>query len=66
MQLIDPSKELSENTIAEIFDNPDGEPEEPPRGELQAPNPEECAFLDEALNIKAPGPWAPIYRQLIH
>ena len=57
MQLIDPSegKELSESTIAEIFDNPGGEPEEPPRGELQVPNPEECAFLDESLNIKAPG-----------
>ena len=68
MQLIDPSegKELSEATIAEIFDNPGGEPEEPPRGELTAPTPEESAFLDETLNIKAPEPWAATYRQLIH
>ena len=60
MQLIDPSegKELSEIAIAEIFDNPGGEPEEPPRGELTAPTSEELAFLDETLNIKAPEPWA--------
>ena len=34
LQLIDPSegRQLDETTIAEIFDNPEGEPAEPPRG----------------------------------
>ena len=64
LQLIDPSegKQLDETTLAEIFDNPDGEPEEPPRGAIQEPSTEKLAFLDESINIQAPDPWASTYR----
>ena len=67
MQLIDPSegKQLDETTLTEIFDNPDGEPEDPPRGAIQEPSTEELAFLDELINIQAPDPWAGTYRELL-
>ena len=49
-------KELSEEIIAEIFDNPSEEPEDPQKGELHPPSEEECVFLNEVLNIKAQSP----------
>ena len=57
LQLINPSegKQLDETTLAEMFDNPDGEPEEP-RGTIQEPSTEELAFLEESINIQAPDP----------
>ena len=68
LQLIDPSegKQLDETTLAEIFDNPDGEPEDPPRGAIQEPSTAELSFLDESINIQAPDPWASTYRESLY
>ena len=68
LQLIDPGKKkpLHETTLAEIFDNPDGEPEEPPRGTIQETSTEELAFLDESINIQALDPWASTYWELVY
>ena len=54
LKLIDPSegKQLDETTLAEIFDNPAGEPEEPPRGAIWEPTREELTLLDESINIR--------------
>ena len=67
LQLIDPSqgRQLDETTLAEIFGNPAGEPEEPPRGTIQEPTREELTFLDESINIQAPDPWATTYREML-
>ena len=68
LQLINPSegKHLDKTTLAEIFDNPDGEPEDPPWGVIQEPSTAELSFLDEAINIQAPDPWASTYRELLY
>ena len=64
LQLIDPSKgrHLDETAIAEIFDNTDGEPAEPPRGLIEEPSPADLFFLDESINIQTLDPLATTYR----
>ena len=59
-QLIDPAegKQMDDSILTEIFGNPAGEPEEPPRGAIREPTKEELTFLDEHINIQAPDPWA--------
>ena len=52
--------------MTEIFRNPAGEPEEPPRGAIQEPTKEELTFLDESINIQAPDPWATTYREMLY
>ena len=68
LQLIDPSegRQLNETTLEEIFGNPAGEPEEPPRGAIPEPTREELTFLDESINIQAPDPWASTYREMLY
>ena len=52
--------------MTEIFRNPAGEPEEPPRGAIQEPTKEELTFLDESINIQAPDPWGTTYREMLY
>ena len=68
LQLINPSegRQLDETTIAKIFDNPDGEPAEPPWGLIEEPSSVDLSFLNEAINIQAPDPWATTYRKLLY
>ena len=68
LQLIDPSegRQLDETTLAEIFGNPAGEPEEPPGGAIQEPTREELTFLDESINIQAPDPWASTHWEMLY
>ena len=58
LQLIDPSegRQLNDTTIVEIFDNPAGEPAEPPRGLVEEASPADLLFLNESINIQAPDP----------
>ena len=64
LQLIDPSKgrHLDETAIADIFDNTDGEPAEPPRGLIEEPSPADLFILDESINIQMLDPLAATYR----
>ena len=57
---------MDDSVLAEIFGNPAGEPEEPPRGAITEPSREELSFPDEHINIQAPDPWATTYRELIY
>ena len=68
LQLIDPTegKQLDDTILAEIFGNPAGEPEEPPRGTIREPTREELTYLDECVNIQAPDPWATTYREMLY
>ena len=59
-------RQLDESILAEIFGNPAGEPEEPPRGAITEPTREELTFLDESINIQAPDPWATTYREILY
>ena len=56
---------MDDSVLAEIFGNPAGEPEEPPRGAITEPTREELSFLDEHINIQAPDPWATTYRDCL-
>ena len=64
LQLID-GKQLDETILAEIFGNPAGEPEEPPRGTIREATREELTYLDDCINIQAPDPWATTYREML-
>ena len=68
LQIIDPSegRHLDEKTIAEIFDNPDREPAEPPRGLIEEPALADPSFLDELINIQALDPWVTTYKQFLY
>ena len=68
LQLIDPSegRQLDETILAEIFGNPAGEPEKPPRGTITEATREELTYLDDCINIQAPDPWATTYQEMLY
>ena len=66
-QVLDPAEgtPLNDSTIAEIFDNPAAEPDEPHKGAASPPSADELQFLNESLDIQAPAPWDSAYRELL-